>query len=39
MVEIKNLVEELQHEHNLKEDENEEGQIDLTKTTGENGGT
>lgn len=39
MVEIKNLVEELQHEHNLKEDENEEGQIDSTKTTGENGGT
>lgn len=39
MNELKNLVEELQHEHNLKE-ENDEGQIDSsTKTTGENGGS
>lgn len=38
MVELKNIVEELQHEHNLKE-ENEEGQIDSTKNTGENGGS
>jgi len=39
MVELKNIVEELQHEHNLKE-EDEEGQIDSsTKTSGENGGS
>ena len=36
---IKNLVEELQHEHNLKQEDGD-GQIDSSsKTTGENGGS
>lgn len=40
MVELKNLVEELQHEYDLKKEEDGEGQIDSSsKTTGENGGS
>lgn len=40
MVQLKNLVEELQHEYNMKQEEEGEGQIDSSsKTTGENGGS